>query len=154
MSSHAYATPLTLYPEPSRRLRAMLLLVHAGAALWPFLVLPPLTAVALLCMVFASLHHAWSRHLGSHRITQAVWGADGEWALETADGANRSMRLAPLGYVSAYAVVLRLHNDRSTHTLVLLADSLDAESFRRLRVRLRLGSTEDAPAQDTPAKPV
>ncbi len=147
MSSYTYATPLTLHPEPSRRLGAMLLLMHAGAGLWPFLVLPPLAAGVMLGTVLASLYHAWGLHLGRRRITQVVWGAGGEWALETADGAQRTLRLAPLGYVSAYAVILRLRDDRTSRTLVLLTDSLDAETFRRLRVRLRLASTEDAPAR-------
>lgn len=125
----------------------MLLFMHAGAGLWPFVVLPPLAAGAMFCMVLTSLYHAWGLHLGRRRITQVVWQAGGEWVVETADSAQRTMRLAPLGYVSAYAVILRLRDERTARTLVLLADSLDAETFRRLRVRLRLGSKEDAPAR-------
>lgn len=114
--------------------------MHAGAALFPFLVpLHAFLTLALVGVVLLSLHRAWRRHLGTRRVTDAVWRADGSWELKTADGHTHDAGLAPQAYVSAYAVVLRFELERGgTRALVILPDSLDGESFRRLRVRLRL----------------
>lgn len=152
MSSHTYAAPLSLQPEVSHRLGAALVILHAGALLAPFVVpLPASARAVLLAAVGASLIHAWRMHLGARRITTAVWFMGDDWLLTSGDGTSARACLAPQAYVSPYAVVLRFCSaGRRVRTLVLLPDSLDADVFRRLRVRLRI--TVTAAAQPPPVR--
>lgn len=147
MSSHAYAAPLSIRPEPSRYLGAALILMHAGAALTSLLTALPLwLRVVLVIAVAVSLFRAWRTHLGTRRIVAAVWRPEGEWHLTTADGKRITATLAPECYVSPYAVVLRFKDVAGrVRTLVLLPDALDADTLRRLRVRLRITAAEAMP---------
>ncbi|MGE0080618.1 MAG: protein YgfX [Thiohalomonadaceae bacterium] len=108
--------------------------------------LPPLLRAVLLAAVMASLFHAWRMHLGARRITAAMWRPEGDWHLTSADGMSGEATLAPECYVSPYAVVLRFQGTAGrVRTLVILADALDADTLRRLRVRLRITAAPVAP---------
>jgi toxin CptA len=154
MSSSRFATPLTLKPKPSRILLGMLLLMHGGALLLLFpLALPVLAKSALATVLGLSLWHNWRQQLGrgrADRIHRVVWKGDGDWLLITAAGEELAVDLHPSTYVHPWLVVLnfRLADRRRLRSLVLLPDTLDADSFRHLR--LRLGLIGD-PAADDPS---
>ena len=143
MSSSAYATPLVLEPRPSRQLLSLALLVHAGAlALLPVLAAIPWPLRLLLAgLVVGSLWFelgrlGWRRD--ARRIRRLSWGADNDWRLELANGEELDARLLPSSFVHPRLVVLhlRVEGRRPARTLALMPDSLDAQSLRRLRVRL------------------
>jgi len=127
----------------------LLLLAHGGSLGVLFLVpLPLYAATALAVLVVSSMVWGIRRHalrLDRNAIVRLVWDADDYWLLVTADGRELAGELMPSSYVHPSLVILifqtggagihRLWNRRS---VVLLPDALDAESLRRLRVRLRI----------------
>ena len=148
MSSKRFAAPLRLEPRPSRWLLAVLLIDHLGAvaALWPLSLLPTplrvlLTLLILLSLIWTLRRQGW---LGSvPAIRRLTWQADGDWLLESGRGENLEAGLLPSSYVHPWLVVLNLHveGERLTRSLTLWRDSLDPQSFRQLRARLKLEGT-------------
>ncbi len=134
---------LVIRPGVSRRLALLVLVVHGlTLATVPFL---PLAlagraglALALLSGCALSLGGAvWHRWPWSLR--EVVWWPDGAWSLIQGDGRERDGRLLGSTYVSPALVVLNFRCGRwRTASLVLLADNLEPDLLRRLRVRLRL----------------
>ena len=63
---------------------------------------------------------------------------DGLWDLQAADGRWREARLALPCFVTAPLTVLRFHyvDGQRGATVVLMADSTEADDYRRLRVQL------------------
>ena len=144
MSSTAYATPLRLDLRPSRTLFWVLTVSHLGAAgLLTASRLPPWAAVALTACVLASYiwlvsRHALLRQAGA--VVCLLWGKGNEWRVSSRSGAEILARLSPESFVRPWMTVLLLRPEGGGHTrsVVIMPDTLDAEVFRRLRVRLRL----------------
>lgn len=147
MSSTRYATPLSLELRPSRRMAWALILIHAGtiAALCLPLTLPIALRIALGAIVLWHLRRALKRHArltDPEAVVRLVWGEDGLWTLISRDGSARSAALLADTYVSVPLVVLRLSClDGGTRAVTLVGDMLDADTLRRLRVRLKLEGT-------------
>lgn len=141
MSSSAYAAPLRLELRRSRRLALYLLAVHAGAlALIPALPLAApaawlLAGLVLLCLLRSYAGRVLMR--GGHDVVALVWERDGAWRLLERGGREPVCRLRPDSYVHPLLTVLNFTGERRG-AVVLLPDSLDADTFRRLRVRLGL----------------
>ncbi len=135
---------LSLRLGPSRLLAGLLGSTHilAAGALW----LAPLPlAWALACSLALSAHLVWLVRLHAWRS-----GANALIDLELLDdcsvfvcsrtGAQERYRIAPSSFVSRPLVVLNLRSGVGRHRtrrVLIAADSLDAESFRRLCVWLR-----------------
>ncbi len=137
------AERLSLRLGPSRLLTAMLGSTHilAGGALW--LASLPL-AWALACSLALSAHLAWAVRLHAWRsdagalidlellddFSVSVCSRTGPW---------EHYRIAGSSFVSRPLVVLNLRSGvgRQKRRVLIAADSLDADSFRRLRVWLR-----------------
>lgn len=153
MSSSRYAAPLRFELRRSRRLAWYLLAVHAGAlALIPLLPLDLATAVALAGLVILALVRSCATRVlmhGDRSVVGVVWMRDGEWRLIERGGQTRVCRLRPDSYVHPQLTVLNFSGARRC-SIVLLPDSLDRETFRRLRVRLGLHGA-DAQATVYPA---
>lgn len=74
-------------------------------------------------------------------LREAVWQADGTWSLTLASGRVLEGRLLPSTYVGRGLVLLAFRcGPLHPCFLPLLADNLDADALRRLRVRLRLSA--------------
>ncbi len=127
-------------------------LAHAAAlAVVPPLALAPAVKLAVALAIFASLAHAMARHVllrtpGAIRLL--LWAEDDRWQLHTAGRRESEARLLPSSFCHPQLVVLNFarHDRRGWCSVVLLPDSLDADTMRRLRVRLRLSG---AGAPDT-----
>ena len=140
---------LRLEPRRSLRLAGLLLLAHVGALV--FLVLSPLPAwikILLVCLVGGSLIFTLNTYAllrGRWAIACAVCEGDGQWSLRTAAGREFDVRLLPGSYVHPGLVILNFSADRRwrSYSMILMPDSLDALTLRRLRVRLL-----HPPAQD------
>lgn len=137
-----YATPLQVEPRASKRAAGWLVATHlAGVAVLPFSGLPFGAALLLGAALLASLRHAWSRHVSRrHRaaIKRFVWREQDDCLAIYGDGTSRACRLAPYAFVTPWLVVLYFRQRRRTCSLLLLPDMLPADTFRRLRVRLRV----------------
>ena len=65
------------------------------------------------------------------------WDEQGHWWLHLASGQVLAVRLLPSTYVSNWLVLLRFRAGLHIYAVPLCSDALDAESLRKLRVRLR-----------------
>jgi hypothetical protein len=134
----------------SRALLAALLVAHGGAAAALLLVSGPWWAGAGLAMVLlSSAAVSLIRHFGKgrRRVRELVMRADGGFEVLTEAGGEP----AALRYVSLAEPWLTVFGVRGAsgrrHDILLLQDNVDAEPFRRLRVRLRQSArTEPADA--------
>lgn len=149
MSSRKYAAQLNLEPGRSLWLGVLLLLAHGGSLGVLFLVpLPVYAAWAAALIVLASMAWGIRRHalrLDRNAIVRLVWDADDAWLLVTAAGRELAAVLMTSSYVHPWLAVLNFQTEGTgvrrlwrRRSVVLLPDALDAESFRRLRVRLRI----------------
>jgi hypothetical protein len=152
MSSTAFATPLNLELRPSRRLAGFLLAAHGGAlALLPFTSLPLWAMITVGLAVLASLTRLLPRFatLGHpDAVTRLVWPAGDEWQLSSRGGQQDSGVLLPGAYVHPSLVILPFRTGRGRRSVPILPDMLDADSFRRLRVRLGLHAFDAPPGRD------
>ncbi len=146
MSSTGYATPLNLELRPSWRLSAFLVISHTGALTallmtslpwWAVIGISVITAVSLVRLLarFALL-------TDPRAIEQLEWPAGNEWRLYRHDSTVETGVLVPGAYLHPWLVVLAFRVGRWRRHVVILPDMLDAETFRRLRVRLRLTSPD------------
>jgi hypothetical protein len=130
-----FPLPLVVHVRPSRQWRLLLVTFHlaAGLALW-LADVPAVWQAAGTAVLAASLF-AWQRR--GHGVTLRC-KADGKLEIQSGDGrlpveAYHATMLAPglaLLHCTSPGVVRR-------RSWVLLADSLAAQDFRRLRVWLR-----------------
>ena len=143
MSSARYATPLTIEPHPSRGLLALLLLAHAGAVVillllneWPWSVRLFLL-VAVLASLWTTLGKQGWRQTPA-RIQRLVWQTENDWRLEFSGGETLTAELLPSSFLHPWLVILnlRVEGRRLPVSVALPRDSLDATTFRQLRVRL------------------
>jgi toxin CptA len=143
MLSTKYAAPLSLTIRPSRLLAGLLCFVHGGAALClPPLDVPAWIKVLLGILVALSFIVTIRRALllDANAIVGLVWDVEDNWTLISAAGNALNARLEPGSYVHPWLMVLNFYTDakwRNT-AVVLFPDALDAQTHRRLRVRLNL----------------
>ena len=126
-------TLLTCTVQASRRLRRLLAALHALAVAGLWLAALP----------------GWGSALGTAAVAAAYWRArrptapvvlrgldDGRLELRQ-DGTWQAVELLPGSVAWPNCCVLRLRGDDFRRVLTVLPDSLDGETFRRLRVWLR-----------------
>ena len=143
MSSPKYATPLILEPRSSRWLLLLMLFSHGGAiavllvlAEWPWPARLWLLMAVLVSLWFTLGGLGWRR--SPTHIRRLTWQAGNEWRVELCNGELLMARLRPSSFMHPWLVVLnlRVEGQRLPRSLVLARDSLDATTFRQLRVRL------------------
>ena len=139
--SRKYATPLRLEPGVSPRLGMFLALTHGAAlAVLPFCGLPPLPCFALALGVALSYLRSRRREVQRRdpdSIQALVWEDGNRWRLTLRSGDETDASLRPFVFLQPWLVILHFRRDDGRAArLVLLPDMLDADSFRRLRVRL------------------
>jgi Membrane-bound toxin component of toxin-antitoxin system len=139
--SRTYATPLRLEPGVSRRLGGFLMLSHGAAlAVLPFCGLPPLPVAAIALGVVLSWLRTRRREVlrrDPDAIHALVWEEGNRVRLTLRSGQETGATLRPFVYMQPRLVILHFRRDDGhAARLVLLPDMLDADSFRRLRVRL------------------
>ena len=127
------AARLELRPSPA--LAALIVVAHGAAAGAAYLVVPGLMAAALAALLVAlGVAAAWSRALlrapGSVRAIQ-LGGA--QPVFELADGDSFPAEVAKRRYVTRYVVALPVGKPLR-RTLLVTADMLGAQEFRRLRI--------------------
>jgi len=134
---------LSLRLGPSRLLAAVLAGAHvvAGAALW---LAPVPVTYALACSVVLSVHLVWvvRRHAlrtDDRALINLDLTDDGSVSVCTRAGLLRAYRVAGSTFVSPLLTVLSLRSETApwTRRVLIPADSVDPDSFRRLRVWLR-----------------
>lgn len=141
--AHRTDPPLVLYPRVSRWLVALAVVTPLlSLAVIPALSLDGrLTLLLILAVVLAALYTLWVEVLGRApwSIRSALWNPDGSWTLTLVSGREIEARLSPATFVSTLGVSLVFVIGRLRRRVLALGpDSLDTETLRRLRQRLRL----------------
>jgi len=140
-SSAKYATALSLEPRPSRRFALFLAASHGGAAVAVVVAGLAWWGDVLLCvLIAASGVHIYLRHVSlahARAVVRLILTRHGQWRLVTAGGAEHSAELQGDSYVHPWLIILNFRLNKARTSVVLFPDSLHAEDFRRLRVRLR-----------------
>jgi toxin CptA len=145
---------LEFRPRPSRLLARFLLVAHALAAVVVLVSVPGRLAMAvLLGLVLVSFYRAYRRHVlqvGRRAARRVVCQEDGAWFLQDTQGVVREARLLPSTFLHPRLVILNFELCRCAgrRNLVLCPDSLDPQTLRRLRARLRRVTTD--PKQEPP----
>lgn len=131
--------PLTLAVKPSRRLSGAVGLVHGLAALASLAnPLPWWMRALALAAVLTGAALAWRPLCRVPPVSRLRVGETGEWKLWTAAGDEIRLILLPGSVAVAGLILLHFRDEAGRFRAVpLLPDSLDADGFRQLRVRLR-----------------
>ncbi len=132
-------TACSIALEPSRRLAALLAVVHAAALAaalasvpgWPL----ALIVAGILVSAAASIADALLALPSSVRCVDLEEDGSGRWRDRC--GIEHPVRATRASWVSPGLVVLGLRSSRRTRWVILMADSAGAEALRRLRVWLK-----------------
>lgn len=122
-----------------RLLKVLVFLQLAGISAWVFVPLSPalrLAVVSILLIQFWYLRRIHVRPTARQAVRAVYWASEAGWRVRTAGGWRRATLCHPY-YVTAQLVAVRFRIDRLRHvTVIVVSDRTDADSFRRLRVRL------------------
>lgn len=130
---------------------AALLVAGLAASLLPVLVFGLAGVIATLaCLVLTPMLHDRVRWLRSESDFIATWAADGSWWLREGQGASLAARLRADSRAYASGVWLRWDTATGPRQALLMRRGRQAESIRRLTVRLRLEGLA-APVADSVA---
>ncbi len=141
--SNTYATPLLLELRASRRLRLLIIISHTAA----LLVLPlldiawwmMLTAGFLVVLSFVVNFRRHVLYRGMRALRWMRWGDADDWELHTTSGLTLRAQLLTDWYAQPWLVMIPLRVDgHGVWHVPVVTDMLDADSFRQLRVRLKL----------------
>jgi len=127
------AARLELRASPA--LAAAIIVAHAAAAAAAYMVVPGVMGAALAAALFAlGVAAAWSRALlRSAGAVRAMEIGGPQPVFELANGESFAADVAARRYVTRYVVALPLGRPLS-RTLLVTADMLGAQEFRRLRI--------------------
>jgi hypothetical protein len=125
-----------------------LLLVHLAAGVaWLTLQVPSPWRMAGLSFLVVSLAWQWRSYgllRGAAAVRRVHWRSDGDWWLSDGEGRVQVYREVEVRLRQPWLVLLRLRGVAGRRWLLLAGDSADADTLRRLRVRLgRAAPTED-----------
>ncbi len=151
--SAAVAIRLSL-PE-ARSWRLALRFVHLAAASLALLAGGAAPVAGGLLAGALVLHLCWleARHRAlAASLLGVLFDSTGVWHLQWRDGTRDRARLAPGPVVSPWLTILTLDGPRGRIGLFVTPDMLDADSFRRLRMRLLWqGAATDATLVGSPS---
>ena len=109
-------------------------------------IMNPLTGwikILLATVIFSSFYLS-IRHFISHQAVHSILRRpDGEWMLTLKDGSRVEGKLQGTTLVTICFTLLHLRTDAGMHAVLLCRDSLDDESYRLLRVLLRIDAVTD-----------
>lgn len=138
MSFKQYAVPLQLELRPSTWMRAAIAAVHGVVMAALFLSGAEKGAVAL--GLVATLISLMSAQFWVRRPVKIVWREDELWQGSVWRNKIDNAKLLESTFRGQYLVILHLQEDTGTRWRIPVAsDSVSDDTFRRLRVRLRVG---------------
>jgi len=128
----------------------VLCLGHTGAAMVLLPVFLPawiktLIAVAILASLLRSLMRVALLKTADAVVAVEIKD-EGEISFRTRRGEWRDGRLSGSSYVSSWLTILLIveERQRNARSVVIVPDNVDADEFRRLRVKLRWGGMQKA----------
>ncbi len=143
MSSGVFDRPLRLELQPSRYLVFFVLISYGGALLLLWVTsLWWVLKLVLSLVLLGDGRRQWRRHVWFQHpaaLKELIWKEDGRW-VAPGEGTAEDLELTlKQSFVHPWLVVLNFAAGHwRTHSVVILPDALAPETFRRLRVRLRM----------------
>jgi toxin CptA len=143
-SSEKFAVPFRINLKTSFILNGALLLMYLGAAYWLWVFdLNLAIKLALLAALMVGFIYHTRRYLlktGKRSVANLVWLEQDHWQLETTRGETVDANLLGSSFVNPWLVVLNFKPETGGRMwpVVILPDSVDSTTFRRLSVKLRL----------------
>lgn len=103
---------------------------------WGFLLYVAIADIGIV-YYFARLHYWQSLKSSILEINQ---DAQGQWSVLTNAKENdwQLVALLPTSFVSTFLIVLNYQGEKRRYSVILPAGSLDEDTFRRLRVRVKV----------------
>lgn len=133
--------PLRIRPKPSRIFTIVTTVVHGGAGIVLFMIFPAWAALFLALAVVISFIRVINQHvllLNPSSIKELVWNEADSWTLLTNDNHKYVSTLLSSSYCHPKLAVLNFLSEHKKHSIVLMADALDKDIFRRLRVGITI----------------
>ena len=144
MSSKKSEPLLHIEPRSSRQLATIMLLMHGAAmAIVINLNLPIWLVLGLAGSIIVLLFSTWNLYIlnqNKKSLKVMIWDEEGSWTLITADKKPHAATLLSSSFIFPKMIVLQFlaKNPRKKYSTVIMQDSLPANIFRQLFVRLRL----------------
>jgi len=144
VSSKKYATPLVVELTPSVFFLSLLCLFHlVGIAVLLMLDLSVVIKILVIIFVLISLYYNLSLHpllRAKYSIIALRWLDENEWQLTQRDGEKIYAHLNMNSYRHPLLVVLNFNiaGSKINRSVIIFFDAIDGNTFRQLRVRLRL----------------
>lgn len=136
-----YASPLTLELSASVVLNAFLIVVHALAVLAVLYAQIDWT-VQMIFVVMIGIYFIYQKQ-SINQSAKLIWFSGNDWHLYL-DGEYTEARLTSMSFHSSWLIILAFKARSGRRVNVpLLYDALDAEVFRRLKVRLTILKPKD-----------
>ena len=140
MSGTGFHAAIRIVLRPSRRLRQVLIALHAGIAALAWCGLPAPPAAALVALASAAHCAQWLAALAraGAGIEAVLLDSAGRWWVQYPGGRRVAACVTARALVLPFILVLplRVAPGRQVLPLVLLADNVPPDDLRRLRVRL------------------
>lgn len=146
--SERFDNTLIFNIKNSRSLAWTLLVVHAGAAgivLWiPLAAWLQLLALACLAASFHRVFTLHARRTAARAVHSVELEGDGDWTLRLKNMQDWGPCRLRARFVHPWLVVVQLRcpSSRLPLSLVIAADAVERDTFRRLRARLTVQSWE------------
>jgi len=142
-----FELPLFIPVRPSPWFIALFYMAHLGAITVLFASnISLLVQLLITSGLVASLCHGHFMYINQGNPdspVQLVLNQTGEWLLNFANGRTLPAVLKPAAFVHPLLVVLSFKADTGICRVVLTPDTVDPDTFRRLRVRLRFRNSNE-----------
>lgn len=134
---HTFRLPI----QPSPVLCRIVIFVHALCLIMAWLNgLALIAKIILTCLICVSFSVFWRKtHLekGKGGINCLILGSEDNWQVKMQNGAVHSADLGDSLFVHPWLTIISLYFNRRRQYFIFTAETLDVDTFRRLRVRLR-----------------
>ena len=147
-SSTKFAVPFRINLKTSFILNGALCIMYLGAFYWLWAfelnLLLELILVAALIVGFINHTRQYLLKTSKRAVTNLIWQQQDQWQLETARGEIINARLMGSSYVNPWLIVLNFKPEEGGRMLpvVIMPDSVDSTTFRRLSVKLKMYGEE------------
>lgn len=147
-SSTKFAVPFRITLKTSFLLNGALLIMYLGAFywLWAFDLSLLIKLIVAAALIVGLINHSRQHLFKTSRraVTNMIWQEQDQWQLETATGDTINARLKGSSFVNPWLIVLNLKPEQGGRMLpvVVMPDSVDSTTFRRLSVKLRMHGGE------------
>ncbi len=149
-SSAKFVVPFRVSLQTSFLLNCSLFVIYIGAFVWLwFFELPMWLSLPIkLAVVIGFIFHlrTYLFRNSAKAITEMIWFEADDWQLLDAYRQQHQVKLLGNSLISPWLLVLnfRAESDGKKWSVVLMPDSVDSTTFRRLNAKLRLFSLETA----------